>query len=198
MSEHIDRWLEAYLDGELTAAHQQQVEDHLDGCADCRNRLAQARALSSLLREIPPAGSLKPEKQFVAEIGLRLERRRSPASSPARALYLGWLLMPLFLFIALSFIQAQFILIMIIRFIPGLDQALLGQNAIWFSLPVTLPGGLGRLLGLSGIFSLIDWNWLSSLLAIGCIGLLYLGWLASWWARTQANDPYSITSQRSQ
>ncbi len=198
MSEHIERWLDAYLDGELTAAHQRQVEAHLDTCSDCRSRLAQARALSSLLHEVPTAGNLKPEKQFVAEIGLRLERRpRSPASSP-KALYLGWLLMPLFLFIALTFFQATFILSWILPFFPGLNQALSAHNAIWFSLPAALPEALTRVLGLTGIFDLINWNGLSSLIAIGCIGLLYLGWLASWWARTQANNPNSVTSQRSQ
>lgn len=198
MNEHIDRWLEAYLDGELSAAHQRQVEAHLETCQACRDQLAQDRSLSSLLRSMPPAGDLKPEKQFASEVGLRLVRRPSSPVSPAKALYFGWLLVPLFLFIALTFLQATFILSFILPFFPGLNQALLAHTAIWPSLSTTLPTGISGLLGLFGINNILDWNWLTSLLALGCIGLLYLGWLASWWVRTQANHPNTVSSQRSQ
>ena len=49
MNEHLNEWLDAYLDGELTPPHQRQVEAHLAHCPECRALLKQRRALASLL-----------------------------------------------------------------------------------------------------------------------------------------------------
>jgi anti-sigma factor (TIGR02949 family) len=68
--------LEAYVDGELEAEERARFEDHLEGCAACREALAARRAFRTLAREVwdrPAPEDLK------AAIARRL------AESPAEA-----------------------------------------------------------------------------------------------------------------
>jgi predicted anti-sigma-YlaC factor YlaD len=120
MNGHIDRWLEPYLDGELTLSQKQQVEAHLAGCSDCRERLSQAQDLSSLLREVPPAAGLKTERQFVAVIGLQIDRRPDQGAQPLPIGQLAWLLIPVGLCLIFAFFQTLFVMGLLIQFIPGL------------------------------------------------------------------------------
>ena len=46
--------VDAYVDGELSAQESVAFEQALDTCPECRKRLEAARAMSGLLREIPP------------------------------------------------------------------------------------------------------------------------------------------------
>ena len=48
---YIEKYLSAQVDGELSAAELRAAEEHLAGCADCRARLAEERAVKALLRE---------------------------------------------------------------------------------------------------------------------------------------------------
>jgi anti-sigma factor RsiW len=56
----FDRWLTPYLDGELDAVHCLEVEQHLDGCEQCRERVSFGRAMRGSLRVVgrsrAPAG----------------------------------------------------------------------------------------------------------------------------------------------
>ncbi len=197
MNGHIDLWLEPYLDGELTLSQKQQVESHLAGCSDCRERLSHAQSLSSLLQEVPPATGLKTERQFVAEIGLQLDRRPGPDAHILPIGQLAWVLIPVSLCLIFAFFQTLFVMGLMIQFIPGLKEITLNQMAFLPVLPFTLPGPVSGLVALVGVFNLFDWNWLTSLLGLGCISLLYLGWLASWWARNQVDRSTIANSQRS-
>ena len=51
--EHIAHRLDDYLDGHLNGTGRNAVEVHLNGCADCRHRLAEARDLRAALRAWP-------------------------------------------------------------------------------------------------------------------------------------------------
>ena len=53
--------LSAYVDGELTAAIREDVESHLEGCAECRAELASLRSLVSLLHQVP---QIEPRRSF--------------------------------------------------------------------------------------------------------------------------------------
>jgi anti-sigma factor RsiW len=55
--------LSDYADGELSGAEKRAVDEHLAGCADCRQVLSELRAVSSRARSLtdaPPAGDLWP------------------------------------------------------------------------------------------------------------------------------------------
>lgn len=58
---YIEQYLSAHVDGELSAAELRDAEEHLAGCAKCRARFAEERAVKTLLRE-------------------RAEMRRTPAA----------------------------------------------------------------------------------------------------------------------
>jgi anti-sigma factor RsiW len=182
MNGHLDEWIDAYLDGEMTSLQKRQTEAHLAHCPACAAILEQRRALSLLLQEAPAASDLKPEKQFAAEVGLQLARRQPGASQPRRSSSLAWQLIPVGLLLALIFIQTTLALSGILNFFPAADQTLVSQAPGLAALQLT-PGTISDVLGFMGIFGFIDWTWLAGILFLGAISLAYLGWLASWWAR---------------
>lgn len=69
---HMGPALSASLDYELDPSEARQVEEHLDGCAECRAELAGLERVRRILRELPPVGA--PEG-FVE--GLVADRHRS-------------------------------------------------------------------------------------------------------------------------
>ena len=90
--------VDAYVDGELTAAESAEFERALEACPACRKRLDSARALSGLLRDIPvePAPDLlraRVERELRTIAGRPRERLRwaARAASVVVALGLGWL-----------------------------------------------------------------------------------------------------------
>jgi predicted anti-sigma-YlaC factor YlaD len=117
MSLHTQEWLGAYLDGELSPAQIRKTEAHLANCPECQRKLDELRSLSALLGEAPVATGLKSEEQFVAEVGLQLKRKaitsaqtfpmtRSRENTPqSPALHWSWLVIPLVLLLAWSFVQ---------------------------------------------------------------------------------------------
>jgi anti-sigma factor RsiW len=80
-----------FLDGELDAGERAAVESHLEGCADCRAALADARAMSALFRaEVPreraPADlGARIEARIAAEEGAQADRARWYRGAPALA-----------------------------------------------------------------------------------------------------------------
>ena len=99
------------------------------------------------------------------------------------------LLAPMLLLV-LAFSQAVSTLSSALALVPGAQSALLSQVAGLPSLQVTLlePAGeavQAALLGQVGMFDLAGWDWLTGIILFFLIGLIYLGWLASWWARSQ-------------
>jgi predicted anti-sigma-YlaC factor YlaD len=185
MNEHVDAWIDAYLDGELSARKKQRLETHLAQCPRCRAQITQYRALSVLLQDIPPAYALKPQEQFVAEVGLQLKERHLRMQPPS-ALYLGWQSIPVVLLLLWIFIQTVTYLSGLLAVIPGAKQTLYsGISASMpslFGLPElvkSIPGSL-EILRQLGVFNIIDWNWFTSLVLWANIALMYLIWLASW------------------
>ena len=84
MSGHPGELLSAFLDGELSAADQAAVEDHLRECAACAHELEELAAVDAFAREIPvpaPAG-------YFEELPGRVRARvRRPARVPRLAVW---------------------------------------------------------------------------------------------------------------
>jgi anti-sigma factor RsiW len=72
----------AYVDGRLKASEQRDVETHLAGCAACRLRVSEFRAVSGLLDELP---LIEPSGAFDARVRARV------AAEPARRSWWAWL-----------------------------------------------------------------------------------------------------------
>ena len=72
----------AYADGRLKASEQREVETHLAGCAACRVRVNEFRAVSGLLEELP---QIEPSGAFDARVRARV------AAEPVKQGWWAWL-----------------------------------------------------------------------------------------------------------
>jgi hypothetical protein len=78
---HIDEGLlHAYLDGETAGAERSGLEQHLEGCAECRDRLEQARTLrdrsAAILSGSGPASVAPPPFEQIVARSRAVEARR--------------------------------------------------------------------------------------------------------------------------
>lgn len=191
MTEHVINWINAYLDGELHGRRLAQVESHLDECAECRAELASLQALSTMLREAP-LPDFPPAERFAANVVLGLPRK--PETSPARkALEIAWWLAPVALTAAWVFVQTTLLLSDWIGAAGRLGLLDTSASA-WLVPAVPRETLLSALLLQTGLLGGSGVQWLRSVSAFFgsalaqviwqvSIGLLYLAWIASWWAR---------------
>lgn len=70
-----DELLSAYLDGEVSAEEKQEIEAHLDSCADCRRYLSLLRTMQENLQQDLPAPPEKLRQGVMYKIGLEQKRK---------------------------------------------------------------------------------------------------------------------------
>jgi hypothetical protein len=190
MSRHVSEWLNAYHDGELRGGRLHQVEAHLVECELCQAELKSLQGLSSLLREVPiPAFTAS--DRFTAQVNLRLPHSRT-AVSGNRIMEIGWWMIPVGLLGAWVFIGTAYILGDILSTAGNLG--LLSGMSAWLGSGPSNDIYLSTTIGQMGILSGNGLNWAETLETITrfslpqivlqvSIALLYLGWIAIWWAR---------------
>jgi predicted anti-sigma-YlaC factor YlaD len=194
MSEHVQEWLNAYLDGELSGWRCERVEKHLAECPTCRAEMEVLRRLSQAVQQVPLPQDFPPAERFAAQVMLRLPRQQAqPARRTTREL--GWWLAPAALLVAWAFVQAVFWLSTGIW--TASEIGLLGEAAAWLAPEAPgsgmLTGALqwlgvmpgGSMQQIAGLSEGIGWNLLLQLVLEGGLALLYLGWLVTWWQRRQ-------------
>ena len=81
----LERKLVEYLDGRARPADRHAVEEHLSGCASCRLRAEEFRALWTALDDLP---EVSPSPAFDATLRTRI------AAEPARRSFWDWLPSP--------------------------------------------------------------------------------------------------------
>jgi predicted anti-sigma-YlaC factor YlaD len=190
MSNHVTEWLNAYVDGELSGRRLHQVEEHLPECEACQTELESLQGLSVLLQEVPTAEFISNEK-FVAQVNLRLPQRRV-ATTRHRLLEVGWWMAPVGLLMIWIFISTTILIsdmVSTANTFGLLDSATTllvsdsSDNTYW----TTTLGQVGLLEGDS-----LQWaestesftrNVLPQFIWQVSIALLYLTWIAIWWAR---------------
>ena len=209
MSTRVDEyreWLGAYHDGELSDERRAWVEAHLPTCPDCRQELAELRALSDLLQIEPaPLPSAARTRALTDAVLAQLP----PAHPTAwqRILRISARYAPIGLFAAWAFIQAVIwvsgALLLGLRFVPGAQGALAALLPLASS-PAGAPDGwlynaLGSVFDFSGLAEVAEWfsllPWPSPLAFLGLalavlLGVLFLAWLAGYWSyqRRQAQS----------
>jgi anti-sigma factor RsiW len=80
--ERIENRILPYVDGRLKVGEQREVEKHLAGCAACRVRVSEFRAVSGLLDELP---QIEPSGAFDARVRARV------AAEPVKQSWWAWL-----------------------------------------------------------------------------------------------------------
>ena len=190
MSDHVIEWLSAYLDGELKGRRLLQVEEHLSQCEACQSALDSLQGLSALLQQVPVL-EFTPNERFVAQVNLRLPHTQ-PKAARRYLIEAGWWMIPIGLSMAWIFFNTAVLvsdLISAADTFGWLDSSATllvsdsTDNTIWTS-------ALGRMGLLDG--EGLQWvqltedftrNVLPQFIWQVSIAMLYLAWIAIWWAR---------------
>jgi putative zinc finger protein len=195
MSKHVSEWLNAYHDGELHGGRLQTVETHLAECELCQAELESLEDLSSLLHEVSTPRFIAPER-FAAQVSLRLPHGPTSVSGK-QVIEVGWWMIPVGILGTWVFFSTATVLSDLLYQANrlGLLSSLSGWLAFGPSSEISLSATLGQL----GLLSGTSLNWAEtteiftrlSLPQIGLqvsIALLYLSWIAIWWARHQRRE----------
>ena len=190
MSNHVTEWLNAYFDGELTVRRLHQVEEHLAECEACQAELDSLYGLSELLHEVPVPEFTAAER-FAAQVSLRLPRKQAVISRK-QMIDLGWWAIPLGLLASWIFISTAFVLGDILS--AAGNFGLLSGLSDWLGAGSSNEVYLTTTIGQLGLLSGNGLNWaeatetftrvsLPQIIIQVSIALLYLSWIAIWWAR---------------
>lgn len=189
MSKHITEWLNAYLDGELHGNRLHQVEAHLAECEVCQAELESLERVSSLLQEVPAPGFTSPER-FATQVNLRLPHQKG-TSTRKEILEIGWWMIPVGLLAAWVFVGTSFVVSDVLSVASNLG--LMSNVSSWMIGALNI-ADWSATLGQFGILSGNSLSWAEAtetftrtslpLMSLQVsIALLYLSWIAIWWAR---------------
>lgn len=196
MPNHITEWLNAYLDGELHGNRLHHVEKHLTECASCRSELESLQSLSRLLHKVPAPDFTSPER-FTAQVNLLLPQK--PVAAPRNRLFeIGWWMIPVGLLAVWVFINTATIVSNIVSTANNLGMVD-SANTLLIS-GATDPTNWTSTLSQLGFLknNSLQWidmteNYTKSVLPQFVwqvsIALLYLTWIAIWWA-SQTRQEY--------
>jgi hypothetical protein len=190
MSNHVSEWLNAYHDGELRGNRLRSVEAHLAECELCQAELESLVDLSDLLHEVR-APEMVSVDRFAAQVNLRLPRSRTVISR-TKAAEFGWWMIPVGLLTSWVFVSTALILSDVLSVAGNLG--LLSGLSEWLAVGPANNIYLSTTIGQIGLLSGNGLNWAESLETITrvsvpqiilqvSIALLYLSWIAIWWAR---------------
>jgi anti-sigma factor RsiW len=190
MSKHVSEWLNAYHDGELRGSRLHQVEAHLAECELCQSELESLQGLSSLIHEVP-APEFTPPERFAAQVNLRLPHNRTVVSTQ-KIVEIGWWMIPVGLVGTWVFFGTAFIVGELLSTAGNLG--LLSGMSAWLGIGTSGDIYLSTTIGQMGVLSGNGLNWaeametftrisLPQIVLQVSIALLYLGWIAIWWAR---------------
>ena len=190
MSNHVTDWLNAYFDGELTGKRLHLVEDHLAECEACQAELDSLQGLSELLHEVPAPEFMAAER-FAAQVNLRMPHKPAVISRK-QMIEVGWWIIPVGLLASWIFISTAFALGDILSTAGNLG--LLSGVSEWLSSGPSNDIYLSTTIGQMGLLSGKGLDWaqatetftrmsLPQTILQVSIALLYLSWIAIWWAR---------------
>ena len=190
MPNHVTEWLNAYLDSELHGNRLHTVEAHLAECEACSAELQSLRDLSGLLHKVPAPEFTSPER-FAANVNLLLPPR--PVIAPRSRLFeIGWWMIPVGLLAAWAFVSTASIVSNMISaannfgLVDSANTLLVSGSSYTVNWTSTL-GQFGFLKSSS-----LQWfemterysrNVIPQFVWQVSIALLYLTWIAIWWAR---------------
>lgn len=189
MSDHVLEWLGAYRDGELHGSRLQQVEAHLAECEICQRELEALENITSWLQEAPAAEFTSPER-FAAQVHLRLPYSK-PAPSSRNLLEVGWWMIPVGLLAAWGFIATTYLVNDLLSFATNFGWLSGVSDWLWSGAPAAANWSMrlaqaGVLSGRSLELAVSTESFTRTALPqIGlqiAIALLYLSWVAIWWA----------------
>lgn len=192
MSQHVSEWLNAYYDGELRGSRLHHVEAHLAECELCQAELGSLEGLSSLLHEVSAPEFTLPER-LAAQVNLRLPHKQA-AVSRKQIIEFAWWMIPVGILATWIFIGTSFFIGDLLSTANSLG--LLRGISEWMAFGPSSDIYLSATLSQFGLLSGNSLSWAESTEAFTrtslpqitlqvSIALLYLSWMAIWWARHQ-------------
>lgn len=190
MSNHITEWLSAYFDGELKGRQLQQVEEHLAECEACQAELESLQGLSALLQEVP-VGEFTSHERFVSQLNLRLPQRQVKATRN-NVMEVGWWMIPIGLLAAWIFFSTAMLISDVVSaadnfgLLDNTTASLISDssdNAEWTSRLEQAGVLKGDSLQRAETTESFTRNVLPQFIWQVSIAMLYLTWIAIWWAR---------------
>jgi len=189
MSNHVTEQLNAYMDGELKGKQLHQVEGHLAECEACQTELEALQGLSSLLQEVP-APEFTSNERFVTQVNLLLPERRN-ATTRNRILEFGWWMIPVGLLAAWIFISTSSLInnaVTVADNVGLIDSTTAfisdsSDNAAWTARLGQVGVLKGESLQIAETTESFTRSVLPQFIWQVSIALMYLTWIAIWWAR---------------
>ena len=193
MNEHIDFWIDAYLDGELPVGMIHKVEMHLQTCQKCQGLLQEREELSTFLHIIPAAIPLKSEDKFLAELDSMIANDPAAKSTwlsrtkewlgDERFRFIAWSAVSLVILLASLFFQTVGILSELISIIPSEYTVSFNQLIMSSANPMIHPNPIQAVLGGAGFYGLLDLSWLTNTIVLIVLSILNVVWLVVWLLR---------------
>lgn len=190
MSNHVTEWLNAYFDSELKGTRLRQVEEHLAECETCQAELESLQGLSAMLQDVPAAEFTSAER-FATQVNLLLPQQRTAA--PRRQLLeASWWLIPVGLLMAWIFVSTAILVSDVFSaadsfgLLDDTTTALVAgssNQATWTSTLAQVGLLEGDSLGWAEATESFTRNVLPQFIWQVSIAVLYLTWIAIWWAR---------------
>ncbi len=189
MNQHLEQWIDAYLDGELTEKQQMRFEKHLETCPECLRLMEEREKLSSLLAEFSLPEPQKTTEQFVQDLNLLLPREQNRAGLNNRKSGL-WIIVSIGFLLGIFFLQSINMVSNVLIWFPGIDR--------FVDLTTAAPGFLQNLspwveLFLNQAAAFSGWGWIyrslqfSTLALTIVLVLVYISWM-TFWLSTQVNN----------
>lgn len=184
MNQHVEHWIDAYLDGELTEKQQQRFEKHLERCPECLRLMEERGKLSDLLQEFVVPEPQKNTEQFVQELNLLLPREQNRPSFRDRNNSL-WIIVSIGFLLGIVFLQSINLVSNALMWVPGFDRFVdlsAATPTLFESLVPWIKLFFGQLLNFSG------WGWFYTSLQFTTLALsillviTYLSWTTFWWS----------------
>lgn len=202
MSDHILELLGAYLDGELHGGQLRKVEAHLEECQNCKEEVQSLQTLSAALHSAPVPNFLAPER-LAGNVALRLPRTPAKPMSH-RVLEIGWWVAPVGLILTWIFISTT---LWVSNFVTTANElGLLSNVAAELVSGSSMEAYWSGTLGQFGLLAGNSLQWAEATEAFTrttlpqitwqvSIALLYLSWMAIWWARHTRQKPEGLRSR---
>jgi anti-sigma factor RsiW len=190
MSNHVTEWLNAYFDGELKGTRLRQVEEHLAECETCQAELESLQGLSAMLQE-GPAAEFPSTERFATQVNLLLPQKRT-AVPRRQLLEVGWWMIPVGLLMAWIFVSTAILVSDMFSvadsfgLLDDTTTALVAgssDHAVWTSTLAQVGLLEGDSLGWAEATESFTRNVLPQFIWQVSIAVLYLTWIALWWAR---------------
>lgn len=184
MNQHIETWIDAYLDGELNEKQIVKFEKHLETCPQCLELINEREKLSGLLQTYQLPDTFKNTEQFIHDINMLLPREQTRVFKKPRT---GgfWLIGSIGLLILLTFTQVINLISNLLLLVPGVDTLVDQAAALPGLIQTTVPW---LQLFFEQWFTFSGWGFVygsltfSSIALTGLLMLIYLSWLVLGWS----------------